>query len=149
MMICQSPYLTILCYLMEICTSWIWQLTFSETRKKNVDLTRRERCLSLGSLTFVFINNNNYPSRVIIIDEYKRFSSRNCFLWTAKNLRTDKCGENFIINIYIILMSHVCIFITISRSVLAPKFSFHYNPGAKKIDVIRYSNAFKDKLKGI
>ena len=31
-------------------------------------------------LTFVFINNNNYPSRVIIIDEYKRFSSRNCFL---------------------------------------------------------------------
>ena len=25
------------------------------------------------------------------------------------------------------------------RSVLAPKFSFHYNPGAKKIDVIRSS----------
>ena len=50
-------------------------------------------------------------------------------------------------------MFHVYVFITMrhnmSRSVLAPKFSFHYNPGAKKIDVIRYFNAYKDKLKGI
>ena len=31
------------------------------------------------------------------------------------------------------------------RSVLAPKFSFHYNPGAKKIDVIRFFLLKEDK----